>query len=735
MTPQDLYATGRPPLIKTAVLGTLLTAICVSIADITGASTITKLALIALALAVIAMCEIYLYRRWQKHTERPALLRKNLAQLLRTDLPPTSTVASGHTFGRLLSPGPAKRIRITQPGMPPVEGDLAQKVLYLTGEIYQNEYVLSTKKSIPGKRIVLVQKPQEKQVQLTPTEQVEETLLKAAKEIFRGTTPKAEFDWDQESDEPYLLGVTITEVNGMDLALPGKRRQILIRLRTRLPHGNFVSEVYPNEDTIVFERSRPLPSMVVPPAEHAPLLSTHETYQEFFIPLGVGNNGEQAVWHPRKDAHCLFIGGTGGGKTIAEHGVIQRLAQAGARVWLIDGKEIEFIGYRDWPNIEFLAQDIDAQIRVLKFAHETMKARYKLIKQGKVRIRDLDPIFLVIDEVTSLLSAIKSRYLETKVKGMPSAHPALDWLSDLARLSRSSKMHLLYGLQRPDAAIMGGENRDNFGARASYGPLKSRDASMMIWDDPAVGMSVPNIKGRGVSVINGVICMMQGTYTANPDPHHDDYHHGMVEAMRPQVEIHSRKTIAEVLPEETEDGEVTWKDIIEAQVIDQQGQPIDFDPVASEESRAMRRTYRYRKPTEASIHLQAVETFQDGLDLFPSPTTKSLTYGSSLAKHLAHLAEELQPMRAEQNHNEAGSQEVTLRTDESEQGTLTELRYVEPGQSILIDGNEEIGVGSCEPDSEDPSIYHLTGWTTSGEEIHLALPADSPVETFDLERV
>src|SRR5699024_2530027 len=200
------------------------------------------------------------------------------------------------------------------------------------------------------------------------------------------------------------------------------------------PHGNFVSEVYPNEDTIVFERSRPLPSMVVPPAEHAPLLSTHETYQEFFIPLGVGNNGEQAVWHPRKDAHCLFIGGTGGGKTIAEHGVIQRLAQAGARVWLIDGKEIEFIGYRDWPNIEFLAQDIDAQIRVLKFAHETMKARYKLIKQGKVRIRDLDPIFLVIDEVTSLLSAIKSRYLETKVKGMPSAHPALDWLSDLARL-------------------------------------------------------------------------------------------------------------------------------------------------------------------------------------------------------------------------------------------------------------------------------------------------------------
>ena len=87
---------------------------------------------------------------------------------------------------------------------------------------------------------------------------------------------------------------------------------------------------------------------------------------------------------PRRDAHLLIIGGTGGGKTICEHGVIQRLSQAGWRVWLVDGKRIEFIGYREWADArKLLAQRVDDQIRVLKLAHETMEARYDLIDSRK----------------------------------------------------------------------------------------------------------------------------------------------------------------------------------------------------------------------------------------------------------------------------------------------------------------------------------------------------------------
>lgn len=734
MTPQDLYATGRPPLVKTAALAILLTVICVSIADITGASNTTKLMLIVLALAVTVGCEIYLYRRWQKRTERPALLRKNLAPLLRTDLPPASTVASGHTFGRLLSPGPARRIRITQPGMPPVEGDLAQKVLHLAGEIYQNEYVLNTKKSIPGKRIVLAQKPKEKRVQLTLVEQIEQNIVKAAQDIFPKHTPKARFEWDEKADEPYLLGVTISEVSGMDLALPGKRRQIIIKLRTRLPRGNFVAEADPNEDAIYFSRSRPLPNVVVPPAEHAPLLTSHEAYSDFFVPLGIGDNEQQAIWHPRKDVHLLIIGGTGGGKTVAEHGVIQRLTQAGWRTWLVDGKRIEFIGYREWENVEMLAQRLDEQIRLIKLAHDTMNARYDLIMESKVRVADLDPIVLVIDEVTSLLFAIKERYQETKEKGMRASHPVLGWIADIARLGRSSKIHLVLGLQRPDADFVGGEMRDNFGARLSLGKLQSKEASIMMWQDPAIGVSVPNIKGRGVSYVNGNLGIIQGAFTANPDPNHDDYHRGMVEAMRPKNKIYSRKTIAPPEPSDDEEGKITWSNIIEARILAEDGTPIEFDPVSSEESRKLRSDYQNAELSKSRTQLQAADTFDEALSYFAYNPTDRIIYGKQMALKLAALAEHLHP----ENDAPQIKEDTPIFTESTDvpsvEGRSTELRYIKPGQSIISDDlGEEITVSTCEPDPEDPTTYYLTGWTAEGEEVHLELPADTTVEAFELE--
>src|SRR5699024_12439894 len=66
------------------------------------------------------------------------------------------------SFGTLLQPGPPKRIRIHQPGMPPIEGELSQRVLHVAGEICQNRYVVDQKKSVPGKRIVLRQRPQDR---------------------------------------------------------------------------------------------------------------------------------------------------------------------------------------------------------------------------------------------------------------------------------------------------------------------------------------------------------------------------------------------------------------------------------------------------------------------------------------------------------------------------------------------------------------------------------------------
>lgn len=741
MKTRDPYDPGKPPLVSTGLIVVCVATIVWALGEIIGINTWGSILFAVLGLIALYGAERWAIRRWRAHKELPAYLRKNLAPILRVELDEASISCSRHSKGTMFRPGPPKKIRIQAAGMPPMEGDVANRVLFITGEIAGDKYIIKTKQSKPGKRLVLVKKPREKEVDLTPRQAIEQAIVRGASEIFPKKEPKVECKWDEEKDGDYLLEVTITEVDGMEMSLSGKRRQILTKLRSRLPKGNFVSDVEPQDNTIYFRRSKPLPGVVVPPKEHAPLLANHKAYRDFSVPLGLGNNLSAAVWKPRRDAHLLIIGGTGGGKTICEHGVIQRLAQAGWRVWLVDGKRIEFIGYREWANVELLAQRVDDQIRVLKLAHETMEARYDLVMAGEVKIEDLDPIAIVVDELTSLLGAVKRRYLDTKDipgKKMPTKDPVLDWIADIARLGRTAKMHLVLGLQRPDASIMGGELRDNFGCRISLGRLKSKEASMMMWDDPAIGLSVPDVPGRAVSVIEGIPTMVQGTFTANPDPNHDDYHRNMVAAMRPTVEVYSRKTVATPEPDEdSKTGEPTWLDIIGAPLIDPAGEEVVFDPVSSEESKTLRQEAKAVASTEENMDLQCADSFSEALELFANTQMQMLVQGQSLAYHLSQLANEMYDRASEQREKtrQVEPQKITgINTDALGDTRTVELRYVEPGQTIVVDalGGEEVTVSSCEPDDEDPNTYYLAGYSVDGEELAAELPADSSVEAFDM---
>src|SRR5699024_2205856 len=165
-------------------------------------------------------------------------------------------------------------------------------------------------------------------------------------------------------------------------------------------------------------------------------------------------------------------------------------------------------------------------------------------ERGKFRIEDLDPVAVVIDELTSLLMAVKRRYQETKTKGMPTKDPVLDWVADIARLGRSSKMHLVLGLQRPDASIMGGEMRDNFGGRISLGKLQSKEPSLMMWYDTALGVTVTNMEGRAASYMTGQPGTLQGSFTASPARYPATYQPCMVDITPPKAHIYTRRTSA-----------------------------------------------------------------------------------------------------------------------------------------------------------------------------------------------
>ena len=74
--------------------------------------------------------------------------------------------------------------------MPPMEGEVANRVLFITGEIAGDKYVVNTKKSKPGKRVVLIKKPAGKKVDLNPRQVIEHAIDQGARDIFPKNEPE-----------------------------------------------------------------------------------------------------------------------------------------------------------------------------------------------------------------------------------------------------------------------------------------------------------------------------------------------------------------------------------------------------------------------------------------------------------------------------------------------------------------------------------------------------------------
>jgi hypothetical protein len=108
------------------------------------------------------------------------------------------------------------------------------------------------------------------------------------------------------------------------------------------------------------------------------------------------------------------------------------------------------------------------------------------------------PVLMVIDELTELLTA--HAYGEDQKSAKARLDRIRVALSSIARLGRFVGVHLLVGLQRPDASILGGgELRDNLTARLALGTM-SADGLRMVFGAAAAGQAMPSQPGRGLVV-------------------------------------------------------------------------------------------------------------------------------------------------------------------------------------------------------------------------------------------
>lgn len=345
---------------------------------------------------------------------------------------------------------------------------------------------------------------------------------------------------------------------GPRLAIPARRMQIEKLLSSMLP-GRWRAHWDLEGDEVTFEIRPPMPDMVLHEPAPSTKQLTHAEYKSFMIPIGIDEDGKVQSWQPSVSPHMLVIGGTGSGKTSFQHTVLTHLAQARWRVWVLDGKRIEFAGFRAWPNVELVAARVEHQVRMLHAAHELMERRYTQLEQGTARLEDFEPLALIIDEYATFKARVQRWYKTVKPKGGPTQAPVLELLSDLARLARSAKIHMLLGIQRPDVEFLGGEMRDNFGARLSLGRLSPQGA-MMMWDSPAIGVALPrNKRGRGVTLsADSLPVEVQTHYT--PDPAKldktDEAEWEQLRTLTPIETDHPRKTIAEPSPDYSDDEEL-----------------------------------------------------------------------------------------------------------------------------------------------------------------------------------
>ena len=473
------------------------------------------------------------------------------------------------------------------------------------------------------KKLVLKAVPTAEQQALNETEDEkrERIITEAAKKLL-GEEANARFVRD---DQGVLTEIHIEHNRTLELEMnPSSKVRITRAMLTRIP-GSYRCNWDAHQDVLSFTRRKEFPAIVSLPAHAQPMRqcfddgASYKAYKKFEILLGLNEEGQWATWNPTKDAHLLITGRTGYGKTISLHNIIQQITQAGYRVWLCDGKWIELLGYDEWPNVELIANSVPTQIRMLKHIHEIMQERYTLLRKRQATVYDFDPIFFVCDELSEMKSNIADFYAAHKVKNMPSKSEVDSWIGSLARLARKALIHMVVGLQRPDASLMNGETRENFGGRMSLGQM-GRDASIMMWENASIGCAVPGAKGRALAMMNGEPTMIQSILAPNPDPRDSDYDAQKVKNNLPTHILYTRKTIKELdentqvhnaKTNEFEEAPTPWTDYLTAPILAADGEPIEIAVRRSEALKAQLKviensTPATEEPTVDTVKMPAI---------------------------------------------------------------------------------------------------------------------------------
>lgn len=379
---------------------------------------------------------------------------------------------------------------------------------------------------------------------------------------------RVEFAGDQ------LRRIHVTHRAGTRLAASGYRVRVERVLSTMMP-GRWRAQWDLEGDSVVFEVRPNLPDSVWLPTDMPEDVDDLlRNYEKVRIPFAVDEDGEEIVWVPAQNPQFLITGGTGTGKTSSTHALVGKITQFGWPVWVLDGKRVEFLRFRDWPNVQIVATTIEQQVALVHRVWSLMSERYRLMEEEGLQMEDFEPLVVVLDEWAEFVAGLLEWYGTVKVRGGPAKPPTLRQEASIARLARTARIHLIKTMQRPDVSLMGGQGgevRSNFGQRMSVGRIDPQGAIMM-WDSPVVGVTIPRGARQRATATNadGRPVEVQAYRFPSMTAPLDSEQGQLREALRPRTNRHPRLLIlppkplvdldssVEILPTFWDVAETTW---------------------------------------------------------------------------------------------------------------------------------------------------------------------------------
>jgi hypothetical protein len=254
-----------------------------------------------------------------------------------------------------------------------------------------------------------------------------------------------------------------------------------------------------------------------------------QTHTERNINFSEDRNGSRFIKSivkiPAEPARCIAVDAPSrlflaGESMIPTHNsVVQRIILLHAlqsprwRVVGLDPKMVELAPYKDFANILKIATTLEDEVATLESAVNEMRRRYEEMKDRVVNhFTDLpnDPesgepipaLLVLIDETYALLAPENIKSDEGKERDAMHARCTV-LIGSLARLGRAAGVHLILASQRPDAAVIPGEIRNNLDARIACSRMDMTPSLMVLDSDHATRL--PLIKGRSVLRLGGEI--------------------------------------------------------------------------------------------------------------------------------------------------------------------------------------------------------------------------------------